>query len=188
MEKRHQELYELRDRARWALEHAEHQEPCEAVQRLHVLLRLWHYPAFDLHTSWTVFQTQGSSRETAQLSIRQVVWDNIRDSQRLTDPMEGLRRGFHTHPTLRICDAAVGFDEYNDIVATGRHLAIPMVGVEESVGLDGETFGIEIEEFLTHRRLEWWCSGPEEWRPFTKWVASLRSFLQRCVEDTIGGR
>jgi hypothetical protein len=69
------------------------------------------------------------------------------------------------------------------MLTAGRKLAVPMVGVEEAVGLDGERFGFEVDEFLAHRRLEWWCSGPTEWHPFTEWVAALRSFLQCCIEE-----
>src|SRR5262245_49200461 len=61
--------------------------------------RLWHYPAFDVCRSWSVF---GSRRD--QVLVRQVTWDRLHDCQRLRDPLVGLQEGFHTYPKIELRD------------------------------------------------------------------------------------
>src|SRR5687768_7540879 len=101
---------------------------------------------------------------------------------RLLDPMEGLKRGFSTAPSLSVRDAVVHTGDYDVLLDEGSRLRIPVVGLEESLGLDEETWGITSNAFLARPCLEWWCDGPGEWRDFTDWVARLRNFLQRCLD------
>src|SRR5258705_1543490 len=83
IENRPAERETLESGGRRALEEAAQQEPQEVVRDLRPLLRLWHYPAFFAHTSWTVFGPIGNSHTRL---VRQVRWDRPHDMSRFSDP------------------------------------------------------------------------------------------------------
>jgi hypothetical protein len=183
-EKRDDEWRELDARARWALEHPELAEPREPIRRCAPELRLWHHPTFGVWRSWTIFVPGPREPDACRPLVRRVTWDYPGDRRRLTDPIEGLAYGFfHTRPAISLRDAELPAATLTSLLSAGSLLAIPIAGVEECVGLDGESFGIESYGFLASVRLEWWCDGPKEWRELTGWVARVRSFLEECAGE-----
>src|SRR5262245_37055394 len=156
MENRESEFYELRRRAIILLEGACRIEPQDPVRNLPPQFRLWHYPAFSAHKSWTIFKSRS---QNSQSVVREVTWDFPADSARLADPLVGLKQGFHTNPTVVVRDGKLPDDEFSSLIEQGRRLNIPLIGIEERVGLDGLSSGIELFGF-DRVRLEWWCEGP----------------------------
>jgi hypothetical protein len=182
VEKRSEERAEVQKRALWALGHAQELEPVGPVRRLQPELRVWHYPAFHPWVSWTVLREGRSSGGVARLWVREVSWDMPADMRRLSDPMEGLRCGFHTRPTLGVRDAELPAEQYQSLASAGSEVRIPIVTPDHAFGLDGETFGIETGDHFARFRCEWWGDGPQEWTDWVRWVAILRAFLRRCLE------
>ncbi len=187
-ENRPEELAELEARAQHALEHAEQLEPREAVSDFCPMLRLWHYPAFFDHKSWTIFCPIGPNRGNGSVPIREVAWVRTHDLRRFADPLEWLKQGSRTSPTIHTRDARMPTRDIQLLLAELAKVPVPTVGIEVQWGLDGEVFGFEdcAPRFL-HARLEWWGDGPEEWRAFTQTVARLRTALQQCFLEAEDG-
>ena len=141
IENRPAERETLESGGRRALEEAAQQEPQEVVRDLRPLLRLWHYPAYFAHTSWTVFGPIGKSHTRL---VRQVRWDRPHDMSRFSDPLEGVKQGFHAPPSVSVRDAPVAEGLLRRHLRELSKLPIPVVGIEEPVGLDGEIFGLKV--------------------------------------------
>lgn len=178
IENRQSEFNELRRRAIILLEGADRIEPQDPIRNLPHQFCLWHYPAFSIHKSWTIFESRS---QNSQSVAREVTWDFPADSARLRNPLVGLKQGFYTNPTVVIRDGKLPDDEFSSLIEQGRGLNIPLIGIEQGVGLDGVRSGIEL--FGLHRvRLEWWGEGPKEWRALTDWVKKFRDFLSDQIE------
>jgi len=177
-EERQAELNELRRRAMILLKGADGIEPRDPIRGLLPELRLWHYPAFSAHKSWTIFKSRS---QNSQSVVREVAWDFPADSMRLTDPLIGLKEGFHTNPSVTVRDGKLLDDELSVLIEKGRRINIQLIGIGRRLGLDGEFSGVESYGF-DRMRLEWWCEGPEEWRALIDWVMNLRNFLLEQIE------
>jgi len=180
MENRPEERAELEARGLHALEHPEPPEPREWGQRFAPSLRLWRYPAFDAWTAWTVFEMvlrPADREEPAFVQICEVTWDRPYDMGRFADPLEGVRRGFRAPPTIRVRDGELPAGELRAWQDGMAHAAIPLLGIGEVIGLDGERLGIETYGGSQPIRLSWWADGPEEWRPLTRAVMKLMDTL-----------
>src|SRR5215813_10975640 len=124
-EKRQAELNELRRRAMILLKGADGIEPRDPIRGLLPELRLWHYPAFSAHKSWTIFKPRS---QNSQIVVREVTWDFLADSARLLDPLVGLKQGFHTNPTIVVRDGKLPDYEFSSLIVQGRRLNIPLIG------------------------------------------------------------
>ncbi len=171
---------ELERRAQYALEHPEALEPVDALDHMLVTLRLWHYPAFFNHVSWSIFEPLRDEHDKRQPLVREVVWDRAHDLVRFSDPLEGVRQGFHSPPTLHVRDAVVSPREYQQLLRDIATHPVPLVQFQPVIGLDGEDFGIVAEVGFNSARAEWWGDGPTQWRDFIAAVTRLREFLQSC--------
>jgi hypothetical protein len=182
-ENRPDELATLQNRAQWALEHPDLLEPSAQLQDMHERLRLWHDPAFGNPTTWAVFESRegaSSSRSrhpSPQLVVREVTWDRRHDLGRFVDPLQGVREGFHAPPTILVQDGAIARELIDAWLQEIRQVSIPVLGVTPARGLDGESWGIEIDQPFLLVRLRWWEDGPTEWAPFTQSVVHLQQLL-----------
>jgi hypothetical protein len=59
---------------------------------------------------------------------------------------------------------------------------------DETIGLDGVSFGLETDGVLGSVRLRWWYRGPREWRDLVEWAGEMRAFLSRCLDRDAGER
>jgi hypothetical protein len=175
---------ELEAHALRLLEHARELPPHESIRRYGSLLRLWHFPADGVQETWTVFTPGRKVPAGAPPLVREVAWDRRRDQQRLDDPAEQTKwRAGRRELSLGLREATLPEAELRALLAAGADLAVPIVLRGHAVGLDGEFFGLETYEVSPNVRVQWWCDGPLEWRHFTDWVAQLRGFLQRCLDQ-----
>lgn len=175
LENRPAEREALERHGRLALEDAARHEPQEAVRDLRPLIRLWHYPAFFAHTSWTVFEPLDEESRTRL--VRQVRWDRPRDLLRFSDPLEGVKQGLHAPPSVSVRDVRVGDNVLRGYLHELSGLPIPVVGIETPIGLDGETFGLQLYGHFLAAQLQWWGEGPPAWSAFTSTIARLRTHL-----------
>lgn len=131
-----------------------------------------------------VFQRDKDGHE---LLVRRVNWDHPHDFRRFSDPLEGVRQGFFAPPTLVVHDARTTDRALRPYLRELRKLSIPPLGIDASIGIDGETFGLQTYGASDSTRLEWWCEGPREWRPFTEAAGRLRNFLDGLFEEPYEG-
>ncbi len=181
---REQAWAELEARAQRLLEHAREVEPRDPVRRYGSLLRLWHWTAFDRQTTWTILTPGRKAPPGAGPLVREVTWDRAADQRRLFDACAADSSSAGNRPQIGLREAALPLPELQRLLAIGNQLMVPLVGVTQTVGLDGDYFGVETYEVSPNVRLQWWGTGPTEWRHFTDWVAEVRTILQHCLDQT----
>jgi len=159
-EKMDERLLALMDTAAEMLEHPYSLPPLGDK----LLFRIWEYPSFDTFTTWAVLKCGGG------LLLRRVTWAQIRDRERFTDPMVGLRGGLHTSPDVEVTDFGFLEDEYKELL---QRLKLLPLSQPETTGwvIDGVRYG-----FSTAERTVTWASGQaspefeeffeEAWRSF----------------------
>lgn len=49
------------------------------------------------------------------------------------------------------------------------------------IGLDGETHGIELEDFPTNLSLRWWCSAPSSWKELEQWFRKIEGSFDKLL-------
>jgi hypothetical protein len=167
-------------RARHLLAHAEDAEPREALRRLNPTLRVWHYPAFDAHRSWTVFEARRSD-DPGPL-VREVTaippgWSGF------PLPLEEVRMKVSPPQTIFTRDARVPAEELRARLADGQRILVAPFAPIARIVLDGETSGIEILDSPDRARFQWWCEGTPEWRELVAWATDLRNFFAGSFES-----
>lgn len=176
-EHRHKEFSELSARAQGYLERLKVHLPHH-----NLLLRLWHYPSFGRHISWLVHSPLPQYQKSDSPLVLEAVWDQLFDSQRFSDPLEGLKHGFSLEPTVFLRQAELRPDELELKLAKLREMLLPVSLDDGSVGLDGESFGVETFGFKASVRLVWWSEGYREWKSLVDWAADMRTFLSVSFE------
>src|SRR5438128_6224275 len=111
-EKRDKEIAELESRAILSLERGQQLEPTETTSKLRVGYRLWNYPSFGEYKSWLLFLP--SAHDWEFTFAREITWKRQDDIERLTNPMVGLQKGFHTSPSIEVVDAVVDIKRLNE--------------------------------------------------------------------------
>ncbi len=139
-------------------------------ERSHFLMRLSIYPAFFKYVSWMIW-------EGADLFVHQVIWDRPSDFHRFFDPMEGLRKGWHTAPTLSIAETNIKKSVFYPLFDQ-RH-QIPLPKTERPLAIDGETWYLHLPDTFENRILDWNGVGQPtgDWQPLTEWAKKLHEFF-----------
>jgi len=168
---------ELEARAERLLEHAKEVEPRDRVRRYGSLLRLWQFAALGPPRTWTILQPGRKVEPGAAALVRELTWDRSGDQQRIFGEGAG-----QAAPTIHLREAPLPAAELGALLEAGAGLAVSLVGVAHTVGLEGEFFGLETYEVSPNVRVQWWRRGPTEWQHFISWVDELRAFLTRCLD------
>lgn len=182
-ESRGAEREDLTARARRILENAELQITGNKGHTYLATVCVWHYPSFAPWRSWTIFSQKTAAAEKQDMLVRQLTWDAPYDLHRLTDPMAGLREGFHTTPSIALSDVYVPANRLQSLLDTLSTIPLHAVGFEPTLGLDGEGFGYESMAGFNRLRIEWWGNGPAEWRLYTDGVKRLCTEMEHMVAD-----
>ncbi len=184
LEQRPKEMQETEERARGYLRDATAIPSAPSLTGYSLQFRLWHYPAFHVYQSWSVFELRRRS-EPVSLVVRQITWDRPHDCQRLrADPLLGLREGFHTHPKIELRDRPLDASELATRLVAAQAISVPIVGRHSGLCLDGAMFGYEGRDGSS--RLEWCCDGPDEWREFTVWAREMMTWLhETCAAEAL---
>src|SRR5215212_5891152 len=93
VERREREYAELSARAEELLERPDVRLPHHMP-----LMRLWRYPSFSRFASWHIYLPH-TGRAEAPVVVESA-WDRQFDGARLLEPMQGLKHGFSTEPTI----------------------------------------------------------------------------------------
>ncbi|HKS16608.1 MAG TPA: hypothetical protein VJU16_04795 [Planctomycetota bacterium] len=163
LEERAEERKIVEQLARKALRHPD-------LGRRTEILHIWHDTSFFDSRSWTVFESRDGG-----LAVRRVRWDQAADMARLTDPLVGMREGFHARPTLTVQDVPVSSDAVSVWLDELTRIRI-QVRVRHWIQADGERHGIRLDS--SNLELSWPSSGPEEWKDLTAWVGRVMDQLE----------
>ena len=173
MEKREEEFAELENRAKWILENPEALQESRNRKSRRKVISLWHHPAFGLYRLWVLYDNI-EPEELEGFCLLTVTWDRPFDVQRLRiDPMKGLKEGFHTGPTISSSETTLPKNKVNELLNKLRKLSIPAFVKNDSLGLDGEIYGIEVASVVASAKVSWWCEGPDEWRDLAQVATEL---------------
>lgn len=175
VEHRQRELAELSARAEELLE-----RPGVRLPHHTPLVRLWHYPSFARFSSWLVCLPH--ARRDEKPVVVESVWDRPLDTKRLLEPLEGLRHGFSTEPTIAVRRGELPAEELGARVESLRRIVVPPFLEDGTVGLDGDLFGVETYSSKAAVRLRWWTMFYEEWGPLVAWAAAMRGFLVEALD------
>ncbi|MHC4475297.1 MAG: hypothetical protein ACYTEL_06620 [Planctomycetota bacterium] len=144
------------------------------------MLRVWHYPAFAPYRAWTVYKDSAGA-ERGEYKLVRVTWDQRRDLHRLhSDPMNGSSEGFHAEPTITFNELTLPKSAVDTVLNRLRRERIDLFVETDSIGIDGETYGIDFGDYMSCTRVAWWCQGPKQWKRFTDLVVKLISILEQA--------
>lgn len=180
MEHIEKEWSELEEKAMYLLSHPHLLPEQKGLGKFHLALRLWHYPAFEKYTVWLVYR--GVKDDTSCL-LREVVWDMQDEAERMLNPLEGLKRGFHIEPTFRTRTIEIKREETDNRLAELQSLSLPAFIHSDRIGLDGESFGIAVGTGFLNAQVSWWCDGPEEWQQVITWFNQMKAYLVAELEN-----
>ena len=174
-EQRQREFAELSAKAEELLE-----RPNVRLPHHRPLIRLWRYPSFSRHVSWHIYLPH-TGRAEAPVVVESA-WDRQFDAARLFEPLEGLRHGFSTEPTIAVRRGELPAEELSARAESLRRIVVPPFLEDGTIGFDGELFGVETYSSKTAVRLSWWSVWYEEWEPLVSWAEAMRRFLVETLD------
>jgi hypothetical protein len=167
VENRQVEWRELMGSAEDLLNHPERIEPAPSG-KLRPAIRLWRYPAFGSWNSWLLFTPLVKYDPKGLPVLRTVEWAQDEDGSRLLSPMEGLRLGFHTRPSVTVKDCTLLPPLVDDLLEQLRIINLAAFAAGPG-GCDGTIFGVETLDPFCSARVSWWAGGPPEFAPVKAW-------------------
>jgi hypothetical protein len=159
-------------------------------------IRIWHYPSFEQHYSWTIYKP-APLEPLALYQLQEISWDRAQDYARMHNPLNGVRHALHFAPVptinvrmTEISSGELARDEIDTRIDSLSNLHLKPFIQDRPWGLDGEPWGVELFAFGGMSRLEWWCEGPQEWRELVDWTAStIQKFRDLLANETsVAGR
>jgi hypothetical protein len=166
------------------LEHPKDLPPRDPIRLYGSLWRLWHFPAFAPHTTWTILLPGRKGPTGAPPLVREVSWDHVRDNQRVFNLPPGPEgRKTDPRPSIRVRDAWLPAGELQRLSEQGGSLSVPLLTSARAADADEDLFGLETYEVSPFVRVQWRGAGPLPWRHFLDWVGELRAFVRRHLDQ-----
>lgn len=148
-------------------------------------LHLWISPSFTPAKHWIFYKPQLQINPQPKPVVREIVWERIKDYERLHNPLVGLKEGFHTEPTFNIKTIEVEKEFFDKLHNDLAKIQITPFIKNEILGLDGEHFGVETLGSYHSAKITWWSSFPEEWRELVDWYEKVRKFLEENFSENL---
>ena len=128
------------------------------------LFRVWHYPSFSPYTSLSVIKCKND------LYVRRVILDQRPD---IVAP-ELITFG---------SEAPLSNDSVSSLISQLKKFSFaPFIEVN-TVGIDGETNGVEWGSYMSSTKMQWWCNPPSEWQELASWhklaINTLNEYLPK---------
>lgn len=143
------------------------------------ILRLWIYPSFSPYKVWIFNEPDFRTVKPNNLIIRQIIWDREADYQRLANPLEGLKKGFHINPDFETKSAEIQKENFDEIFENLKRIHFPaFANYGKAIGLDGVRYGIETLDFSHRTNISWWSVYPEEWKNLIDWFEKTTNYLE----------
>jgi hypothetical protein len=154
----------LEDRAAFLLRHPEQAGLHLLLKGRRLVVRVVHEPAFVAHRSWSLYR--GAPDDMRLLVLRLTREPSV-------DPIDPK---LVNHVSYLDPAAAVA------LLDEGAAIRVPVFDNQgrHGIGIDGEIWTFQSGDRFTGARLEWWCDGPPEWKPFADWTRRLAEFLDRA--------
>ena len=144
------------------------------------LFRIWRYPSFEPYVSWIVFAPVERYANLDLPMVVEISWHRPFDALRFHDPMKGLAHGFSISPAVDLRQAELLPSQIEWRMTNLETIQIPLL-IDESIGVDGESFGFETYGFAAIR-LTWSSLMPESWKAIVEWAKETREFLSESLE------
>jgi hypothetical protein len=165
------------------------------------VLTLWEEPSFDDPKMWTVLVDMDANRKDDRLEFdifgrntpffkaKVIQLNNAR--WHIPRPMNYLDRGINLTDEERAklltfvttLEAPISENDFGRLRVDSFFSFMPC-DLEGLMGLDGVRYGLQISAIYTSLlHLEWWSSGPKEWREITTWAADARKLLASIINE-----
>lgn len=179
IENRSEEFQEIESKAMRLLENP-NRLPKDAILKCYKqILRLWIYPSFSPYKVWIFNEPDFRTIKPNNIIIRQVIWDRNTDYQRLSNPLEGLKKGFHIEPNLEIKSVEIKKECFDEIFEELKQIQFPaFANYGKTIGIDGISCGIETFDFTHTTNISWWSVYPKEWQNLVEWFEKTTDFLE----------
>lgn len=145
-------------------------------------VRVWEYPAFADYFSWIVQDVDFGGSHPKTYTAQQIVWNRTHDLARFADPLEGVRQGFHSPPTIAIRTATRDANVMQPLLHELAAVSIPADVKRETIALDGIQMGVDVVDAGQSLRVVWHDPRPDEWQPFIAVVGRLTDTLRGLFE------
>ncbi|HEY8563547.1 MAG TPA: hypothetical protein VIL74_24425 [Pyrinomonadaceae bacterium] len=186
--KREKEWQELESKARKSLSNLDLLPKGVILKFYAPVLRLWTYPSFEPYKVWIFSEARFQTIRVRNLKIIRAVWDQNEDYRRLCFPLEGLKKGFHTDPSIVVQSIERTPEVFDRIFAELKRIQFPaFANYEKSIGIDGVRYGIETFDFTHQTNISWWSVYPEEWQDLVDWFEKTVDFLETEFSKTDEG-
>jgi len=177
-ENRGHEFLEVERLAVSYMKHPHEMPKAQSLAAWKPIVLLWDFPSFRPYRSWGIFQRR-ERRASKDLSlVRQITWDRGADAERLSNPLTGLREGFHVQPTLEVRDRPLDTARLERFLDELRSISFPAF-CAQGFGIDGDIFGVAYPQLSLS--VEWWCEGPASWEALTHWAYTMREWLSEVT-------
>src|ERR1043165_6290740 len=100
IEDREKEWQKLSEKAVQMLENPRSLPKDEVNKNFLPTLHLWLSPTFAPEKHWIFYQPRWQLNPQPKPFVRQMIWQQQSDFQRLNNPLIGLQEGFHADPTF----------------------------------------------------------------------------------------
>lgn len=179
IENRQEEFQVLESKAMRLLENPD-LLPKDALLKFYKpILRLWIYPSFSPYKVWIFCEPDFRTIKPDNLIIREIIWDRNEDSRRFTNPLEGLKKGFHTEPELLTKSVEIEKQVFDKIFNELKQIPFPaFANYNKTIGIDGVRYGVETFDTTHRTNISWWSHYPEEWQGLIEWFEKTTNFLQ----------
>lgn len=180
---REKEWQNLQIKAQQMLDNPRFLPKDETTRKFIPTLHLWLNPTFTPEKHWIFYKPQPQINPQPKPIVQQIIWEKVKDYQRLNNPLIGLKEGFHTEPTFNIKTITVEKEMFDKFHSDLAKIEIPPFVKYEILGLDGEHFGVETLGLYHNAKITWWSSYPKEWQELVNWYEKVRKFLEEKFND-----
>jgi hypothetical protein len=111
-------------------------------------------PTFENYVSWAVF----ANLKNDDLLVRYTIWDRLFDYRRFTNPMDGLKYGWHTIPTMTIRIVGTLPPDLRTLLEVSRSIH-KEPNNNRGIVVDGIRFLLKIRGNFEDRLLSWNALG-----------------------------
>ena len=140
----------------------------ESLNNYHYKYRVWHYPSFETHFSWFIYLRDKKNK------IREVGWNIKSESERINNPIKFAANLGDFSANFEIDNLLEHSEKIAELLCKLVEISIPIFVKTNSIGLDGETFGIEKVDPFCGASVQWWCNAPSEFRELEAWHEGFR--------------
>jgi len=182
IEKREKEWQELEAKARQILENPRLLPKDETTKHFEPTLHLWISPTFTPEKHWIFYKPQPQINPQPKPFVRQIIWQKPSDFQRLNNPLIGLQEGFQAEPTFETKTVEIEKEMLETLHQQLSEIRFPAFVRDEILGLDGESFGVEIFSFYHQARVSWWSIYPDDWHELVRWFEKIQRFLEESFK------